>query len=176
MGIFPAILLVGFDIMSLEEVGFNSKWHPNTWLWLMILTVLTLVLNLAVTRTKENLQQYPQIRSERWTKRTFFYEFSGWAAYLLGYEFLFRGVLLFGTIPLVGETAAIAINVAIYSMAHMVKNWLETFGSVLLGVVLCYLTILSGSIWFALILHIIQAWINSFLSFRNHPDMRYGRR
>jgi len=53
-------------------------------------------------RKPKNLVNYPQIRAKVWTSKMVYMNALGWFLYLFGYEFLFRGVLLFPLIePLV---------------------------------------------------------------------------
>ena len=85
-----------------------------------------------------------------------------WGLYLLGYEFLFRGVLFLGLIPFTGLNTAIGINTALYALAHLYKGKKETIGSIPLGIVLCYITWKTGTIWTAFAIHWIMA-SNNFI-------------
>jgi membrane protease YdiL (CAAX protease family) len=96
----------------------------------------------------------------------------GWFLYLFGYEFLFRGVLLIPLIEPLGMWPAIAINIVLYSATHIPKGLDETIGAIPLGFVLCLLTISSGTIWIAFIVHVVIAWTNTFTALKFHPDMQ----
>ena len=165
MGVVPLIFMLSFDFMSLSESGINTEWHPDTWIWLAVTSALVILISYSTGKKPDNLAQYPQIRNKEWNNTTLFAEYGGWFVYLLGYEFLFRGILFLGTVPLLGVSAAIALNAAIYSISHIPKGGNETIGALILGLVICYFTWLSGSIWFAFILHVVMAWSNSFLLF-----------
>ena len=173
MGVIPAILVYTFDLISFSELGFNNSWDNEGWYWVLGVGAVTLLVSLGVAKKPVNLKSYPQIRESNWTTLTMVQEYGGWFLYLVGYEFLFRGLFLFGTIPVLGYTGAIAVNICAYSLAHMVKGWQETFGAIILGFIYAYVTIITGSLWFALFMHVFQAWSNSFFSFRNQEDMRY---
>lgn len=95
-----------------------------------------------------------------------------WLVFLLGYEFLFRGFLLFASVAVMDVWAAIALNCALYAFAHLYKGPGETFGSIPVGILLCYLTLLTGNIWTALILHSVMALSNEWWSIRAHPNMK----
>jgi membrane protease YdiL (CAAX protease family) len=69
---------------------------------------------------------------------------------------------------------AIAINVALYALAHTPKGPRETLGSIPLGVVLCLATIDTGSIWAAFLIHVIMSQLNDYLAVRANPDMRFA--
>ncbi len=139
----------------------------------MVLTPLIIVINFFSSRKQSNLKQYPQIRETHWTIKTFVVEYAGWAIYLLGYEYLFRGIFLFGAATLIGNAPAIALNASVYSLAHIPKGWEETLGALILGFFISYITLLTGTIWCALVLHILIAWSNSIFSFLAHPDIKY---
>ena len=97
----------------------------------------------------------------------------GWAIYLFGYEFLFRGILLFPLAETVGVWPAIAVNIALYSATHIPKGLDETLGAIPLGLVLCWLTLASGTIWIAFLVHVAMAWTNSLTALKHHPDIHY---
>jgi membrane protease YdiL (CAAX protease family) len=100
---------------------------------------------------------------------------AGWILYLFGYEFMFRGVLLF---PLAGELGvwpAIAVNTALYSVSHVPKGLSEAAGAIILGLILCVLTLASGTIWIAFFTHVALALTNSFTAMKYHPEMHYSK-
>ena len=113
--------------------------------------------------------------AKTWTKKTIFINALGWFLYLFGYEFLFRGVLLIPLIDPLGMWPAIAINIALYSATHIPKGLDETIGAIPLGFVLCLLTISSGTIWIAFIVHVVMAWTNTFTALKFNPEMQYQR-
>ena len=96
----------------------------------------------------------------------------GWAAYLFGYEILFRGILLFPLVAEFGVWPAIAVNIALYSSTHIPKGLDETIGAIPLGIVLCVLTLLTGTIWIAFFVHLAMALTNSFTALKHHPEMK----
>jgi membrane protease YdiL (CAAX protease family) len=67
---------------------------------------------------------------------------------------------------------AITINSALYSATHIPKGLDETIGAIPLGFVLSLLTISSGTIWIAFIVHVVMAWTNTFTALKFHPDMK----
>lgn len=106
-------------------------------------------------------------------KKIVFINALGWAIYLFGYEFLFRGVLLFPLVDSIGVWPAIAVNIALYSATHIPKGLDETIGAIPLGLVLCLLTLASGTIWIAFLVHVAMAWTNSFTALKFHPEINY---
>lgn len=77
--------------------------------------------------------------------------------YLVAYEFFFRGYFLFTTVALWNVETAIVLNIAAYSLVHSVNGRNEFIGSIPFGFVLCLFTVSSGSIWPAVLLHLLLA-------------------
>jgi membrane protease YdiL (CAAX protease family) len=179
MGIVPlAISLVLIKGSTLD--GFGLTCIPETTsftlIWIAGLTAFIVPLVSLSARKPGNLVNYPQIRARIWTRRTVLINITGWVLYLFGYEVLFRGVLLFPVAEAIGIWPAIAINIALYSATHIPKGLGETIGAGLLGLVLCILTLQSGTIWIAFIVHVAMALTNSFTALKHHPDMQFIKR
>ena len=174
MGILPTILcLVFLPKLTLADLGltFIYKTAQFSIFWISGLSVLIIPLVYFSAKKPKNLVNYPQIRAKVWTKKMIFINALGWFLYLFGYEFLFRGVLLIPLIEPLGMWPAIAINIALYSATHIPKGLDETVGAIPLGFVLCLLTISSGTIWIAVIVHVVMAWTNTFTALKFHPEM-----
>ncbi len=176
MGVAPLVtclvLLEGstptdYGLTIIPETTFYSI------VWTLGLSALVIPIAYFSAKKPKNLVNYPQIRAKEWTQRTVFINALGWALYLFGYELLFRGTLLFPLVDSVGVWPAIAINIALYSATHIPKGLDETIGAAPLGLVLCLLTIASGTIWIAFFVHVAMAWTNSFTALKFHPDIHY---
>ena len=98
-----------------------------------------------------------------------------WILFLVGYEFLFRGFLLQASLGVMETGPAIALNCALYAFAHFYKGPGETFGAIPAGILFCYLTLLTGNIWCAVILHSVMALSNEWFSLKAHPEMSFTR-
>ena len=174
MGILPTILcLVFLPKLTLADLGltFIYKTAQFSIFWILGLSILIIPLVYFSAKKPKNLVNYPQIRAKVWTKKMVFINALGWFLYLFGYEFLFRGILLIPLIEPLGMWPAIAINIALYSATHIPKGLDETVGAIPLGFVLCLLTISSGTIWIAFIVHVVMAWTNTFTALKFHPEM-----
>ena len=174
MGILPTIFcLVFLPELTLADLGltFIYKTAQFSIFWILGLSILIIPLVYFSAKKPKNLVNYPQIRAKVWTKKMIFINALGWFLYLFGYEFLFRGVLLIPLIEPLGMWPAIAINIALYSATHIPKGLDETVGAIPLGFVLCLLTISSGTIWIAFIVHVVMAWTNTFTALKFHPEM-----
>ena len=176
MGFVSGILcLIFIPDYSLSDYGlsYNPETALFTSIWSLGLMILIIPLAFLSSGKPANLINYPQIRARLWTRKITVINIVSWIVYLLGYEFLFRGILLF---PLAGELGvwpAVAINIAFYSITHVPKGLNETSGAIILGLVLCILTLISGTIWIAFFTHVALALTNSFTAMKYHPNMHF---
>ena len=176
MGVIPIIICVIFlDSIPFSAYGLTIIPETTlvTLLWIFGLSLLLIPLVYFSAKKPKNLVNYPQIRAKVWTKKMVYLNLLGWFLYLFGYEFLFRGVLLIPVVEALGVWPAIAINVAIYSATHIPKGLDETVGAIPLGLVLCLLTLATGTIWIAFLVHVTMAWTNTLTSLKFNPDMKY---
>lgn len=178
LGFIPGIIcLVFLKDYSLADYGLT--WIRETTLfslvWIACLSLLVFFLTYYSAGKPENLAHYPQIRAKSWTRSIAWINTAGWALYLLGYEFMFRGILLFPLADHIGIWPAIAVNTALYSATHIPKGFTEALGAIPLGLVLCIFTLSSGTIWIAFFVHLTMALTNSFASLKFHPDMHYRK-
>jgi membrane protease YdiL (CAAX protease family) len=178
MGVSPTVIYLFFlPDYSLADYGLTilPKTSFFSVIWTLGLSALVIPLAYISAKKPKNLVNYPQIRAKVWTNKTVFINALGWFIYLFGYEFLFRGTLLFPLVDTLGVWPAIAINIALYSATHIPKGLDETIGAIPLGLVLCLLTLQSGTIWIAFLVHVAMAWTNSFTALKFHPDIHYKR-
>ena len=171
LGVFSVIIILVLPGTGLPEFGLTFKFAvlPPWWSWLLI--PLILILGYYAARKPGNLKQYPQIRAKSWTSPLLVLSGISWILFLIGYEFLFRGFVLYASLNIMAPGAAIALNTAIYAFAHFYKGPGETFGAIPAGIIFSYLTLLTGNIWSAVVLHSIMALSNEWFSLKAHPDM-----
>jgi len=75
--------------------------------------------------------------------------------YYVGFEFLFRGFMLFGLEKRYGALAAILIQTIPSAIIHFGKPVSESFGAIFAGLVFGYLAIRTRSVLYPLLLHAI---------------------
>jgi hypothetical protein len=142
-----AVLPLGFILFC--DITF---WSPNfTWkvqdsLFTFILAIILIPLGAINSRGKIHLVQYPQVRMDKWNSIEYIINILSWGIYLLGYEYLFRGILFLGLLPFFTSLNAIAINTTLYALAHLYKGKKETLGSIPLGIILCLITLETETI------------------------------
>ena len=172
IGVIPFILMLLVLDKRPSEYGFAFQEHQTSLYWILGLACLIIPMNFFNSKKEKNLAFYPNVREKEWSKGMVAHNAFTWISYLFGYELMFRVVLLFATVPLLGEWPAIILNAAIYALVHVPKNLEETIGAIPLGVILCLITLTTGTFWVAFFVHITLALSNFFFSLRHHPEMK----
>ncbi len=174
MGVLPAAAyIIAFPETTLLQLGlgFYKETLIATIIWgFGISAVLVPLISLNV-RNPEHLANYPQMRIQKWTRKILWTNLLSWALYLLGYEFLFRGVLFFPLYHEIGLWPAIAVNVALYTGSHVPYGRKITLPTIPLAIVLCLLSAQTGTIWIAFLVHLAIAWTNTLTGIKQNPDM-----
>ncbi|MBK6281398.1 MAG: CPBP family intramembrane metalloprotease [Draconibacterium sp.] len=135
----------------------------------MLIIAAILFINQKVNRQNNSLQ----IELTNWNIQLFLINVFGWIIYLVGYEFLFRGILLFECFNTFGFWPAIAINIAIYSAIHMVNGKAQTIGALIFGGIACYLTITRGTILIPIFMHISLSVFSDYFSIRYNDNLSF---
>ena len=171
LGIISVLIILFLPKQSLKEYGLSFTFlsTPPWWSWLLI--PLILIMGYFAAQKPGNLESYPQIRAKIWTPGMIAISSTSWVLFLIGYEFLFRGFVLHASLDIMDPAPAIALNCALYAFAHFYKGPGETFGAIPVGVMVCYLTMVTGNIWCAVILHSLMALSNEWFSLNFHPEM-----
>jgi membrane protease YdiL (CAAX protease family) len=169
LGSLLIILIVWRENPSSYGFGFSFNSPPPWWIYLAL--PLIIIASYFLSSLEANLANYPQIRLEKWKTQIVVSSAASWIAFLVAYEFFFRGFLLFASLTVLDPWPAIALNCSLYGFAHFYKGPGETFGAVFVGVLLCYITIQTGNIWSAVALHSVMALSNEWFSLRAHPNM-----
>ena len=171
LGIFSAMLILLVLDGNLHGYGLGFSFlKPIPW-WVFLLIPVILVVGFFSASKPGNLALYPQIRVKYWTPGTLALSGFSWVIFLIGYEFLFRGFMLYASLDVMGPWAAIALNCSLYAFAHFYKSPGEAFGAIPLGIMFCYLTLLTGNIWTAVVIHSVMALSNEWFSIRANPDL-----
>jgi len=171
LGGIPFLVVLIILKGKLKAYGLSWSFNSEVLFYTLILSVIIISINFFASRSPVNLKKYPLIKTKVWNVKLLIISSLGWIIYLLGYEFLFRGFLLFTCIQSFGIWPAVIINIIVYSLAHVPQGLNETLGAVPFGLVLCYIVVLSGTIWPAFLLHVLLAISNEWFSIRNNPEI-----
>jgi len=170
-GLIPVLVILLVFRRPVSNFGSTTEYFAESIIWWIPAALLVVVINYFASRNENHLSQYPQIRIKQWNSGLITLSAISWITYLAGYEFMFRGFLLFSCLESFGYWPAIIINITLYSLAHLPKGYRETIGSIFFGFILSYSTLWLGSIWFALLVHITLALSNEWFSITFHPEM-----
>jgi len=171
-GLIPVLIIVIVFQRPLNQYGFSVDNINKSFFWWIPVTALVVAVTYFGARQKSNLAMYPQIRVSEWNRGLLVVSALSWITYLVGYEFLFRGFLLFSCLESFGYWPAIIINICLYALFHIHKDAREAIGSLFIGFLLCYLTLHLGSFWFAIFIHVTMALSNEWFSLGYQPKMR----
>jgi hypothetical protein len=173
LGLGPLIVyLCVFSGNIMADFGISIEKIVKNFVLILILCSGVFILVYFLSKFLIPLNDTPGMKIENWNLRFFLIDSIGWIFYLIGYEFLFRGILLFTCLNFFGIWPAIAINLAIYSAIHMVKGIGETIGAFVWGLFVCLLTIHFQTILIALILHIVLALSTDYFAVKNKSTTR----
>jgi membrane protease YdiL (CAAX protease family) len=78
---------------------------------------------------------------------------AGLVAYFVGWEYIWRGYVLFGLEPRLGPVAAVLVQTMPFVILHNGKPPAETLGAVLAGIALGALALRTRSFWYCVITH-----------------------
>jgi len=163
LGVVPLLLgrlVLGF---SLKDLGVGlGDWKFGlkavALLYLAFLPILILV-----SSTPAFCHKYPLfIDAKRSFGHFVLYE-GAYAVYFIGWEFIFRGFLLFGLKPALGFYA-VFIQTIPFAILHFGKPQPETLAAIVAGLLLGYLALRTRSFWYCWLLHSLVAITNDVLA------------
>ena len=172
LGLLPGIALVfGFDL-DLCDHGLAIPHYASKGAWSVGVLLIAIPLIYQQAQKETYWEHYPELRHERWSKKTTISNAASWMIYLLAYEFLFRGLLLMSLDAWLGQEAAITIMAAMYVLSHVDKSQEETFGSLAMSVVFALAALGTNSIWLPWLMHCTIAIASDTFSVRANPKTR----
>jgi membrane protease YdiL (CAAX protease family) len=174
-GIVPSIIGLSVFKINLAQTGLVTGDLSVVWPWIAGVFVLILLLNMQNSKSAGLQAMYPELRLEKWDPISLAIHSGGWVIYLAGYEFLFRGLLLFSCYNAFGLWPAVVINLALYSALHLPKGLKEATAAIPFGAFLCYVTISSHSILPAILIHSLQAISCDLWCIHRNPGMNFDQ-
>jgi membrane protease YdiL (CAAX protease family) len=175
-GLIPALVLLNtaffswpdssLQRFSWADYGVAATFSSESFYWTLGLSALLIFLTSRSALQPNNLAQYPEIRVLPWSRNLLIWSALSWIGYLIAYELLFRGFLLFSCVRAFGAISAVVINAAIYALVHVPKGAKEGIGAIPLGLLLCYITLETETIWVAVLVHIVLALSNEWFSLK----------
>lgn len=90
--------------------------------------------------------------------------------FLITYEFFFRGAVLFIMTKDFGIILAVIVNLILYMLVHWFDKR-ERYGSILMGIILCGVSIYYHSVWPAIIIHLSLALSHEITLLTNNKSL-----
>lgn len=155
------ILLFGFFtglVRMPQQMRFLSfPKDPDNYLMLLtaILFVIVFIISWSAAQKNKLPDKYSYLL--RFSSQRVANYFLFRVLFLVAYEFFFRGVLLFDIAMVAGITISISINIIFYVVLHLFDNRQTIIGAVPFGLLLCWLSWETQSIWPAVVLHLVLA-------------------
>lgn len=174
LGLFPAFFYMVLLEGSFEKFGFSLN-HFSANFFIISGLVFFIALFLFLRHTKSPAQNTLQMKKVQWGSSLFALNLLGWSLYLIAYEFLFRGVLLFECYESIGFWPAIAVNITIYSAIHMVNGKEQALGALIFGAIACYLTLTRGTVLIPVFMHIALSGFSDYYSIRLNPEIGFTK-
>ena len=164
-GIIPwaALYYTDADMMN---VGLSSCDSASFWYLFILIPMLIVALQIFLPTSKEVLGRYPDLSPVQWSGGSVLLLLMGWLLYTAAYELLFSGVLFFSCYREYGLAAGVIINIAFYSLAHIPKGMQETLGAIPFGLLLCFISYLTGSVYMAFVVHVTLALSTQVVTLR----------
>ncbi len=142
-------------LLPSEHFGFRIG-KVRTWLvdvgvaWLIVFALI-----LAFCRTPAFLNTYPLFKppGAQWTWKLFLFFEACQFVYMFGWEFIFRGYMLFSTKNEIGVVPALILQMLPFAFLHIGKPEPEVYGSVLAGLFLGLIALRANSFFPCVLLH-----------------------
>jgi len=153
--LFPLIVIKLVFKEKLKNYGLTlgDKRYGLRFIIITIPLIVTPIIFLA-SRMPQVRAEYPLSKLVQDNASVFLlYELSYVLLYYVGWEFFFRGYMLFGLREKFGDAYAILLQVIPSALLHFNKPESEFLGSIVLGIVLGYLALRTRSILYPLIIH-----------------------
>lgn len=171
----PYILIANFHVLgnaTLNDLGIHFTWNSRSTFWVLVLIPVIIVLNLFVSKSRENLSEFPEIRVTRWTWKILLMSAITWVFHALAVEFLFRGLLL-QALRLNGlpDIMAIVASTGVYALTHYFRRSQVIIMSIIYGLLAGYIVIDTGSLLPVIVLHLAQALVIEWFSIWRHPEI-----
>jgi membrane protease YdiL (CAAX protease family) len=165
----PAVIFATYKPAIVE----SSRLVP-TILFTVSLSAVAVIVNGLRKRSTLDRTMYPHIRSSGWSLSVIVLNTLSWMWYLLPYEFALRGTLLVDSLSVFDLLPAFLLNAVVYSLAHAPQGWRETLSAFPFGILLCFVSYITGNFWSAYIIHVFLAVSNDYFAIRSNPSMHFS--
>jgi membrane protease YdiL (CAAX protease family) len=176
-GLIPWLLIFHWKVIgevSLSDLLISFEWNSQVTFWVLILIPVSVIYNWINAGKRYNQIEYPEIRVTIWTPWLMVVSAFFWIIYLAALEFLFRGLVLSSVYLNTNNIwAAILISTGLYAMIHYFKDNRIALFCIPYGLVMAYVTLDSGSLLPAILVHIVGGLVNEWVAIAKHPETKF---
>lgn len=174
LALIPAIIIILFVFKDkLSDYGFRfGDWKFGLKISLIFILVM-IVLLWFITASAEFSLKYPLLTSTKYSFTTFIIFQLAMFIYLLGWEFTWRGFMLFGLEKKFG-LYAVFIQMIPFTILHFGKPFLETIGSIPGAIALGILALRTRSFYYCLFVHFSVMFVIDTISILRFHSNDYG--
>ncbi len=149
----PALSIKLIFKKKLSHYGLGIGKYKTGILIFILFYLVMLPILLIISQHPSFANHYPLCQNARKPLELFVV---GYAIYFIGWEFIFRGYMLFGLFKRFGYYS-IFIQTIPFALLHYGKPQLETISSLLAGIILGFLALRLKSVWYGILLHVAVA-------------------
>jgi len=169
-GIIPFIIFVLILDIEPALLGLTVGKFTEFWYLYLLLPVIAVLSSFFISKNPVIQAGAPRLRLKNWELRHLLLTVACWVIYLLGYEFLFRGILWFTCYNAFGFWLALGINTVLYSAVHLPKGKFMAVGTIPLGILFCLLSHITCSFCLAFLIHVCMASAIEIFSLYHNPE------
>jgi len=169
-----AILIIKFVIKEdLKDYGLQAGDYKAGLIISAIFLGVMLVIIWFVSATPDFAAKYPHLQSTKNSWRDFYIYESGMLLYMIGWEFMWRGFMLFGLKEKFGYYSVL-IQMIPFVILHNGKPVAETFGAIAGGIALGMLAFRTNSIYYCVFSHMGVMFSIDVISTLRYRANEYG--
>ena len=136
----------------LTNYGLKTGNYKTGFKYSVLFLVIMIPILWFVSADSDFIQIYPQLNDVKYSWNIFLIFESGILLYMVAWEFIWRGFMLFGLEPKFGYYAVL-FQMIPFVILHNGKPAIETFGAILAGLALGILALRTRSILYCIITH-----------------------
>lgn len=172
--LLPSILIIRFVFREkISDYGFKlGDWRIGLKFAFIFLLIMVPIIWF-VSASSEFSQKYPHLSSAKDSWNIFLIYELGMLIYMIGWEFIWRGFMLFGLEKKFGYYAVL-IQMIPFVILHNGKPFLETLGAIPGGIALGLLALRTRSIYYCVVVHMGVMFSIDLLSVLRFRANDYG--
>lgn len=172
--VLPSTLFIKFLFKEpLSEYGFKmGEWKTGLKLTILFLLIMIPIIWF-ISASSQFSQKYPHLSTAKDSWNVFFIYEAGMFVYMIGWEFIWRGFMLFGLEKRFG-IYSVFIQMIPFVILHNGKPFIETLGAIPGGIALGILALRTRSFYYCLVVHLGVMYSIDIFSVLRYRANDYG--